>query len=400
MLKGNFLNKSLLLIALTLSLNLNNYAFSEPLNSKEKVEIKDDNKNQQDANPYENFELPDPLDIKISPTPSLTPTPSMSISPSPLTSPTQSPVISPTPKVSPTPKATPTPKVSPKPVVIKKDKIELNFSKKVPYVLQPGQTITKTYTVQAHDTLKKIASKVGVKYKYLLSLNEDIKTPLIIGQKIIIDKKVTPFTNYDGVIVNLPERRVYYYEKGELVLTDNVAIGNASPMWQTPEGEYKVRFKVKNPSWSVPISIQNEMKQRGLPVIKEVAAGPNNPLGKWFISIGGGLGLHSTTAPYSIGHVVSHGCIRMRNNSVEKLFGIVKKNTPVKIIYQPVKLSVDENKVFIEVYRDVYYRNINLNKFVKQMLKDYELEKYVDWNKVAKALKSKSETSIEITKNS
>ncbi|HBM80729.1 MAG: L,D-transpeptidase family protein [Clostridiales bacterium] len=43
-------------------------------------------------------------------------------------------------------------------------------------------------------------------------------------------------------------------------------------------------------------------------------------------------GIHGTTMPSSIGRAASHGCIRMRNSDVDKLYKIVKVGTPVKII--------------------------------------------------------------------
>lgn len=43
-------------------------------------------------------------------------------------------------------------------------------------------------------------------------------------------------------------------------------------------------------------------------------------------------GIHGTIFPGSIGNAASHGCIRMRNRDIDKLYTIVRVGTPVKII--------------------------------------------------------------------
>ena len=42
-------------------------------------------------------------------------------------------------------------------------------------------------------------------------------------------------------------------------------------------------------------------------------------------------GIHGTNDPSSIGHAVSHGCIRMQNRDVEELASIVPIGTEVVI---------------------------------------------------------------------
>lgn len=48
----------------------------------------------------------------------------------------------------------------------------------------------------------------------------------------------------------------------------------------------------------------------------------------------GGYGIHGTDNPSSIGSAASHGCIRMNNADVIKLYSIVPLGTPVKITGQ------------------------------------------------------------------
>jgi lipoprotein-anchoring transpeptidase ErfK/SrfK len=54
-------------------------------------------------------------------------------------------------------------------------------------------------------------------------------------------------------------------------------------------------------------------------------------LGTRRLDLGDGYGIHGTDEPESIGHSVSHGCVRLRNEDVEKLYPMVPIGTPVYI---------------------------------------------------------------------
>jgi len=54
-------------------------------------------------------------------------------------------------------------------------------------------------------------------------------------------------------------------------------------------------------------------------------------LGTRRLNMGNGYALHGTNQPASIGHAVSHGCVRLRNADIEKLYDMVTVGTPVYI---------------------------------------------------------------------
>lgn len=54
-------------------------------------------------------------------------------------------------------------------------------------------------------------------------------------------------------------------------------------------------------------------------------------LGTRRLVLGDGYGIHGTNQPSSIGRSVSHGCVRMRNEDIEKLYDMVPVGTPVFI---------------------------------------------------------------------
>ena len=54
-------------------------------------------------------------------------------------------------------------------------------------------------------------------------------------------------------------------------------------------------------------------------------------LGTRRLVLGDGYALHGTNVPESIGRAVSHGCVRLRNEDIEKLYDMVAVGTPVYI---------------------------------------------------------------------
>ena len=110
---------------------------------------------------------------------------------------------------------------------------------------------------------------------------------------------------------------------------------------ETPAGTFRVLNKVSEPSWAHP--------QPG-----EVVAGedPKNPLGsRWIgfykdcvgrkgfdgeqmLDIKGctTAGFHGTPHRWTIGHAVSHGCVRLFDEDIRDLFDRVRTGTPVTVL--------------------------------------------------------------------
>jgi hypothetical protein len=188
-----------------------------------------------------------------------------------------------------------------------------------------------------------------------------------------------------------------------LVTSLPVAVGSATKnekyVWQTPVGKFKITAKMKDPTWTVPQSIQTEMEEKGKEVLTSVAAGPENPLGKYAIKTSiPGILIHSTTRPSSIYSFSSHGCIRISPDNMEDFFPQIKVNTRGEIIYKPVKLAVTENgRVFLEVHQDIYNKNSNLVTEAKQMVEKQKLSGVVDWEKFKMVVNRKSGIAEDIS---
>ena len=261
------------------------------------------------------------------------------------------------------------------------------------------------YTVVKADTIRLVAAKLGVTKQHLRSMNQlDARASLKTGQKLAYNnRKIIPQQIKDGIIINIPDRTLYYFQQGALVTSLPVALGsvtkNEKYVWQTPVGKFRITAKMKDPTWTVPTSIQTEMEEHGKEVITKVPPGPENPLGKYAIKTSiPGIMIHSTTKPSSIYGFSSHGCIRLSPNQMEEFFSQIKVNTRGEIIYKPVKLAVTENgRVFLEVHRDVYNKSANLVSEARQMVEKQRLSEFVDWEKFKSVVKKKSGIAEDIS---
>ncbi|MDQ3244529.1 MAG: L,D-transpeptidase [Gemmatimonadota bacterium] len=164
--------------------------------------------------------------------------------------------------------------------------------------------------------------------------------------------------------------------------------GGGGKQWkfETPRGRLMVQAKEIDPAWvppdwhfqeqankrglglvrmsrgmSIPASDGSVVKVSGSEVVKRHSNGTEEPLeatdgreivvngniiippfgtnqrrykgvlGTRRLVLGDGYALHGTNKPETIGQAVSHGCVRLRNEDIEKLYEMVPVGTPVYI---------------------------------------------------------------------
>ncbi|HEX6324590.1 MAG TPA: L,D-transpeptidase family protein [Vicinamibacterales bacterium] len=214
----------------------------------------------------------------------------------------------------------------------------------------------RQYQVMRGDTLGLVAARFGLEAPVLARDNGlKANARLQVGDTLEIDNRhIVPQGYDDGIVVNLPQRRLFLFRNGALQESYPVAVGSGG--WKTPTGDFSVIEKEVDPAWNVPASIQAEMAREGKPVVTRVGPGPDNPLGSRWIRIHGAIGIHGTNAPSSIFKYTTHGCIRMATEDVEHLFELIREGDPVAVIYEPVLAAKDGGDVFVEVHRDPYGR--------------------------------------------
>ena len=263
-------------------------------------------------------------------------------------------------------------------------------------ILVGGET---AYAIQEGDSLILIGSKLGVNWQTIAKENQvDLGKPLKIGRTLKVStRKIVPKATDSGIIVNIPDRMLYYFKEGKLVSTFPVGLGK--PDWETPTGPFTIRGRERNPTWHVPASIREEMAAKGEPVITEVLPGPDNPLGRFALqtSIPGVL-LHETIWPTSVYQFRSHACIRIMADHMEQFFRDVRVGTQGEIIYEPVKVALtNEGRIFLEVHRDIYKKLPSLDSEVRKLLDRRGLSGKVNWEKIDKVLQEKPDTAEDVT---
>jgi lipoprotein-anchoring transpeptidase ErfK/SrfK len=118
--------------------------------------------------------------------------------------------------------------------------------------------------------------------------------------------------------------RLRLYNHLRFVKSYSIAVGQQG--LQTPAGLYHVQDKVVNPSWQVPLS-----SWAGSLAGQLIPPGPDDPLKARWMGLFNGAGIHGTDETWSIGHAVSHGCVRMTIPDVIDLYDRVQVGTPVYI---------------------------------------------------------------------
>jgi L,D-transpeptidase ErfK/SrfK len=224
-------------------------------------------------------------------------------------------------------------------------------------------------------------------------------------------RSILPAVPHEGIVVNLPAMRLYYFERSgtkdagkgaaapgkasgaasakasgaasakaseaasgkegsvktagvEAALGSSAADGASERLsvtmrpigigregWETPVGEAKVTQKIADPSWYPPASVRKEHAENGDPLPAIVPAGPDNPLGRYalLLSIPGYL-IHGTNKPAGVGMRVSHGCVRLYPEDIEALFRKVPVGTRVRIVDEPVLAGWADGELYLEVH--------------------------------------------------
>ena len=114
-----------------------------------------------------------------------------------------------------------------------------------------------------------------------------------------------------GTVIHQSDGSVVKVSGSEIV--KQYSDGRQIPMTATDGHEIVVNGNILIPPYGV-----NQRRYKGV-------------LGTRRLELGDGYGIHGTNAPESIGRSVSHGCVRMRNEDIERLYDMVPVGTPVYI---------------------------------------------------------------------
>ena len=229
-----------------------------------------------------------------------------------------------------------------------------------------------------------------------------------LAEVVVPSQYVLPDTPHEGIVINVPEMRLYYYPRpiqGQpaVVYTHPISIGRED--WTTPHGVTKVTDKVKDPTWVPPASIRREhLRDWGEVLPAVVPPGPNNPMGLYKMKLGlPGYYIHGTDVDKieGIGMRVTHGCIRMYPKDIESLFSKVDVGTPVRIINQPIKMGRLRGALYLEAHphleEDPAAGQEQYDNVVSQLISVVgDAPSEVDWNQIRSSIQLRNGIPVGI----
>jgi L,D-transpeptidase ErfK/SrfK len=240
------------------------------------------------------------------------------------------------------------------------------FTIPTPHGLDPQTVIgqVRQYRIRPGDTLMDLARLYTLGYNEIVEANPGLD-PWVppVGAVILLPTEwVLPCCSYTGIVVNIPEMRLFYFTRGPQSGTTTVhtyPVGLGRDDWRTPTGSFRVSGKTVNPQWNIPESIRKEhIEERDDPRTFIPGGDPDNPLGKYRLELTLPMfRIHGTNIPWGVGMQVSHGCVRLYPEDIERLFPQVPIGTPGEFTYQVIKVGKREGAVFGEVHEDIYGHN-------------------------------------------
>jgi lipoprotein-anchoring transpeptidase ErfK/SrfK len=200
------------------------------------------------------------------------------------------------------------------------------FTRKIPADLMAQ---SKLEALRYTTALEELAERFHASPRLLRELNpgaqfsragERVMVPNVGGTEIVATGPVTIVVTKETSALTLEGAQ------GEVVFHAPVTTGSEhDPL---PVGTWKVTGVQRNP----PFHYNPDLFWDANPAHSKakIAPGPNNPVGVAWIDISKEhYGIHGTPEPSRIGHVQSHGCVRMTNWDVLRVAQLVKPGTVV-----------------------------------------------------------------------
>jgi L,D-transpeptidase ErfK/SrfK len=234
------------------------------------------------------------------------------------------------------------------------------------------------------DTFSAIARRFNLGYDEMRAANPGVD-PWIPGEGTAIllpTAHIIPAGPREGVVINLPAMRLWWFGPADdagrqTVITHPIGIGKLG--WSTPLGEFKVIARAKDPTWHPPASVRRAHAEAGDPLPAAVPPGPDNPLGRHAIRLNNPLYLlHGTNKPDGVGMRVSHGCIRLYPEDIERLFDRLPPGTPVRIVDQPWLAGWQDGQLMFEAHRGLEDGHADWTTGL-EVIRDAAGERSVDW---------------------
>ena len=205
-----------------------------------------------------------------------------------------------------------------------------------------------TATTKDGDTMLDLARQYDDGYVDFIAANPGIDpwNPGAGKNVAVPNMFILPDAPRTGIVINLAERRVFYFPPGGKTV-ETYPAGVGVQAGATPLGVTTVVRKEDGPVWIPPPSIRAERPD--LPAA--IYPGPDDPLGDYALRLGWtNYLIHGTNKPDSVGRNVSHGCLHIYPEDIERLFHEVPVGTPVRSINQSVEAGWIDGRLYVEVH--------------------------------------------------
>lgn len=203
------------------------------------------------------------------------------------------------------------------------------------------------------STLLDIARANGLGFGDMRQANPEVDmwVPRDGDNVLIPNRYVLPDAPRKGIVLNLAEKRLYFFPPDEPGKVHSFAISIGREGHSTPLGRFQIISKIKDPSWRPPAWIRAEREKEGQPLPAVVPPGPDNPLGGYALRLSDPSYLiHGTNKPWGLGMEVSAGCIRLYPEDIAYLFPLVATQTAVTIVDQHYKVGWHGDQLYLEAH--------------------------------------------------
>lgn len=205
-----------------------------------------------------------------------------------------------------------------------------------------------TVTTKDGDTMLDLARQFDDGYVQFMAANPSVDPwQPGVGKTITVPNLfILPDAPRTGIVINLAERRIFYFPPGGKTV-ETYPAGVGVQAGATPLGTTTVIRKEDGPVWVPPPSIRAERPD--LPIA--IYPGPDDPLGAFALRLGwNNYLIHGTNKPDSVGRNVSHGCLHIYPEDIEKLFHEVPVGTQVRSVDQAVEAGWIDGRLYVEVH--------------------------------------------------
>ncbi len=172
--------------------------------------------------------------------------------------------------------------------------------------------------------LASLQKQVSLTERRLQKLQERQGRLLPSGPVILIDSAANQISLMQGSKVIIKDK---CSTGSGLELTDTG--GHRTWTFDTPRGYFRVLSKTSNPVWYRP---DWAFVEEGIPIPKDRASrAVPDVLGAYAIAFGDGYFLHGTLYTRTLGSSVTHGCIRLDDETLKKIYQTAQPGTPIWI---------------------------------------------------------------------